>query len=222
MLGFLNTLITDAARGGRALTAEELLQRSEALIGPELESDAEVHAMVLSMISASMQTLGNSAEAIRLSDRALGLVSGSQRPGCSRCRCDHARARGGLDWPLFRGAQRARNACSSRPGVAAGAPHRGAPLLGDAGQCEQGRRGGTAPCRGCACRACAASVGPRANLKRRSSLRLGRPIACRDAMAEADQHFAAAYARQQELGVGRVRPCSDSAQQLGRNQRARR
>ena len=63
VLSFLNTLITDAARGGRALTAEELLQRSEALIGPELESDAEVHAMVLSMISASMQTLGNSAEA---------------------------------------------------------------------------------------------------------------------------------------------------------------
>ena len=44
VLAFLNTLITEAARGGRALTAEELLKRSEALIGPELESDAEVHA----------------------------------------------------------------------------------------------------------------------------------------------------------------------------------
>ena len=54
VVSFLNTLITDAARGGRALTAEELLQRTEALIGPELESDAEVHALVLSMISASM------------------------------------------------------------------------------------------------------------------------------------------------------------------------
>ena len=79
VLSFLNTLITDAARGGRALTAEELLQRSEALIGPELESDAEVHAMVLSMISASMQTLGNSAEALRLSDRALGSGNGALR-----------------------------------------------------------------------------------------------------------------------------------------------
>lgn len=74
---FLNMLITDAARGGRALTAEELLKRSEALVAAELEGDAEEHAMVLSMIGASMQTLGNSAEAIRLAERALVLTRGS-------------------------------------------------------------------------------------------------------------------------------------------------
>ena len=136
VLAFLNKLITEAARGGRALTAEELLQRSEALIGPELESDTEVHAMVLSLISASMQTLGNSAEAIRLSDRALGLVRDSRDPDVlDVVVINRALAVG---WTgRYAEARSALETVLSRPGVAAGRRTEASPLLGTAGECEQ-------------------------------------------------------------------------------------
>jgi serine/threonine-protein kinase len=77
ILGFMNTLIIDAARGGEAFTAEQLLKRCEALLGPELEGDPEVHGSALSMMAMTMQTLGNSAEAIRLSERAVALLDAS-------------------------------------------------------------------------------------------------------------------------------------------------
>lgn len=77
---FLNTLITDAGRGGQALTAEQLLKRSEWLVGHELEDGLDVHAMVLGMIGSSMQTLGNSAEAVRLTEKAVALIRGHDDP----------------------------------------------------------------------------------------------------------------------------------------------
>jgi len=77
---FLNLVLTDAARGGAAFTAEQLLKRSEDLIGRELSDGIETQAVVLSMIGTSLQTLGNPAEAIRLHERAIELVrhSGDQ------------------------------------------------------------------------------------------------------------------------------------------------
>ena len=167
VLTFLNKLITEAARGGRALTAEELLQRSEALIGPELESDTEVHAMVLSLISASMQTLGNSAEAIRLSDRALGLVRDSRDPDVLDVIVINACPRGRLDRPLCRSAQCARNGAQSA-GRRCGATHRSVTFTWHSWRMRTmtPRRPCTMPRPRCA--AYAASVGPLAALKRRS------------------------------------------------------
>ena len=78
--GFLNTLITDAARGGHALTAEQLLKRSEWLVGHELEDGPQVHAMVLAMIGSSMHTLGNTAEAVRLTEKAVALIRSHDDP----------------------------------------------------------------------------------------------------------------------------------------------
>ena len=80
VLNFMNALVTDAARGGGAVTAEQLWKRTEAMVGPELKADPEAHAYVLSMMSSSMQTVGNSAEAIRLSERALALLDPSTDP----------------------------------------------------------------------------------------------------------------------------------------------
>lgn len=76
--GFLNTLLTDAARGGQAFTAQQLLQRSEQLIEREFPGGGEVHAVVLSMIGTTLQTLGNPAEAIRLHERAVAAGRASE------------------------------------------------------------------------------------------------------------------------------------------------
>ena len=199
VLSFLNTLITDAARGGRALTAEELLQRSEALIGPELESDAEVHAMVLSMISASMQTLGNSAEALRLSDRALGLISGSSDPDVlDLIVITRALAVG---WAgRYSEARSALETVLSRPGVAAGrrteAHHYLAMLANGNNDAEAALHHAEA-----ALQSLRSQRGPARKLETSLLTSLGAAYSLQGRMAEADQHFAAAYARQQELGV---------------------
>ena len=199
VLSFLNTLITDAARGGRALTAEELLQRSEALIGPELESDAEVHAMVLSMISASMQTLGNSAEALRLSDRALGLISGSSDPDVlDLIVITRALAVG---WAgRYSEARSALETVLSRPGVAAGrrteAHHYLAMLANANNDAEAALHHAEA-----ALQSLRSQRGPARKLETSLLTSLGAAYSLQGRMAEADQHFAAAYARQQELGV---------------------
>ena len=200
VLSFLNMLITDAARGGQALTAEQLLKRSEALIGPELESDAEVHAMVLSMISASMQTLGNSAEALRLSERALTLVRGEHDAdvldGIVITRAlavgwagRYAEARGALETVLARpdlfAARRTEahlylaHLANANNGAEAALHHAEAALRSLRGTHGQSRK-------------LEASI--------RSSL--GAAYSLHGRMAEADDQFATAYARLQELGQG--------------------
>jgi eukaryotic-like serine/threonine-protein kinase len=80
VLGFMNALVSDAARGGKPVTTEQLLKRTEAMVGSELKADPEAHAYLLSMMSTTMQTLGNSAEAIRLGEQALALLDPSSDP----------------------------------------------------------------------------------------------------------------------------------------------
>ncbi len=200
VVSFLNTLITDAARGGRALTAEELLQRTEALIGPELESDAEVHALVLSMISASMYTLGNTAEAIRLSDRALGLISGGADPGVlDSIVINRALAVGGTG--RYAEARSAIETVLSRPGI-------DAVLRSEAHHYLAQLAIGNNDAEAALHHAEAALQSVRGQRKRARRLEasilayLGAAFSLHGRMAEADQHFAAAYERQQALGVG--------------------
>ena len=68
---FLNLLLTQAARGGVALTPRQLLERSEQLVLSEMRNNPEHRAAVLAMIGTSLQTLGNSTDAERLLARAL-------------------------------------------------------------------------------------------------------------------------------------------------------
>jgi serine/threonine-protein kinase len=200
VLSFLNTLITDAARGGQALTAEQLLKRSEALIGPELESDAEVHALVLSMISASMQTLGNSAEALRLSERALTLVRGQPdadvldvivitRALAVGWAGRYAEARSALETVLLRPDLIAARRTEAHHYLAylANGNNDAEPALHHAEAALRSLRGA-----------------PGQSRKLEASIRtsLGAAYSLHGRMAEADDQFAAAYARQQELGQG--------------------
>jgi eukaryotic-like serine/threonine-protein kinase len=200
VLSFLNTLITDAARGGQALTAEQLLKRSEALIGPELESDAEVHALVLSMISASMQTLGNSAEALRLSERALTLVRGQHdadvldaivitRALAVGWAGRYAEARSALETVLLRPDVFAARRTEAHHYLAylANANNDAEAALHHAESALRSLRGARGQTR-----------------KFEASIRasLGAAYSLHGRMAEADDQFAAAYARQQELGQG--------------------
>ncbi|MFO1316312.1 MAG: serine/threonine-protein kinase [Burkholderiales bacterium] len=68
---FLNTLLTQAARSGEALTAEQLLARSEALIEREFKDNPEHRAAVLAMMGMNSHSLGNPARAVALMERAL-------------------------------------------------------------------------------------------------------------------------------------------------------
>ncbi len=68
---FLNLLLTQAARGGMALTPRQLLERSEQLVLREMRNNPEHRAAVLAMIGTSLQTLGNATDAERLLARAL-------------------------------------------------------------------------------------------------------------------------------------------------------
>jgi eukaryotic-like serine/threonine-protein kinase len=200
VLSFLNTLITDAARGGQALTAEQLLKRSEALIGPELESDAEVHAMVLAMISASMQTLGNSAEALRLSERALTLVRGEHdadvldavvitRALAVGWAGRYAEARSALETVL------------RRPDVFAArrteAHHYLANLANGNNDAEAALHHAES-----ALRSLRSAPGQSRKLEASIRTSLGAAYSLHGRMAEADEQFAAAYAQQQTLGQG--------------------
>ena len=217
VLSFLNTLITDAARGGRALTAEELLQRSEALIGPELESDTEVHAMVLSMISASMQTLGNSAEAIRLSDRALGLISGSSDPDFVLDLIVINRALA-VGWAgRYAEARSALETVLSRPGVAAArrteAHHYLAILANGNNDAEAALHHALA-----ALQSLRSQHRPARKLEASLLASLGAAYSLHGRMVEADQHFAAAYAAPAGAWTRRVCIYSHPAQQSGRDQ----
>jgi len=68
---FLNTLLTQAARSGEPLTAEQLLARSEALIEREFKDNPEHRAAVLAMMGMNSHSLGNPARAVALMERAL-------------------------------------------------------------------------------------------------------------------------------------------------------
>ena len=200
VLAFLNTLITDAARGGRALTAEELLKRSEALIGPELESDAEVHAMVLAMISASMQTLGNSAEAVRLSDRALKLLRSTSDPDVlDAVVITRALAVG---WAgRYSEARTALEAVLARPGLAASRrteAHHYLAMLASANQDSDAALHHAESALQCL----RTQRRPARKLEASVLTALGAACSLQGRVAEADRHFAAAYELQQALGQG--------------------
>ena len=200
VLSFLNTLITDAARGGRALTAEELLKRSEALIGPELESDAEVHAQVLAMISASMQTLGNSAEAVRLSDRALKLLRSTSDPDVlDAVVITRALAVG---WAgRYSEARTALEAVLARPGLAASRrteAHHYLAMLASANQDSDAALRHAESALQCL----RTQRRPPRKLEASVITALGAACSLQGRVAEADRHFAAAYELQQALGQG--------------------
>ncbi len=200
VLAFLNTLITDAARGGRALTAEELLKRSEALIGPELESDAEVHAQVLAMISASMQTLGNSAEAVRLSDRALKLLRSTSDPDVlDAVVITRALAVG---WAgRYSEARTALEAVLARPGLAASRrteAHHYLAMLASANQDSDAALRHAESALQCL----RTQRRPARKLEASVLTALGAACSLQGRVAEADRHFAAAYELMQALGQG--------------------
>jgi len=197
---FLNTLITDAARGGRALTAEQLLERSEALIAPELEGDAEAHASVLSMIAMSMQTLGNLAEAVRLSDRALALARDTDdanlkdqlvinRALAIGWAGDYAQARAGIERVLARR--------GLAPEQRTEAHHYLAMLANSNNDHDAGLVHAEA-----ALRSLRAQHRPSRRMEASLLSSLGAACSLHGRMAEADAHFAAAHERMQALGQG--------------------
>ncbi|MDZ7589311.1 MAG: protein kinase [Rubrivivax sp.] len=196
---FLNTLITDAGRGGQVLTAEQLLKRSEWLVGHELE-DVHVHAMVLGMIGSSMQTLGNSAEAVRLTEKAVALIRGHDDPDLrDRVVLTHSLA---IGWAgRYAEARAALQAIVARRGAAltrrTEAHHYLAILAGanndpdaallhaeQALSCLRAQKNGSR--------------------KFEASLlgSLGQACSLHGRMAEAERHYAAAFARMQALGHG--------------------
>ena len=77
---FLNTLLTDAARGGESFTGRQLFQRCEALVEKEFGGGGHVPAAVLSMIGQTMTELGEAGEAIRLNERAVSAARDSNDP----------------------------------------------------------------------------------------------------------------------------------------------
>jgi serine/threonine-protein kinase len=199
---FLNTLLTDAARGGKPLNAEQLLRRSEQLVAQEMSEGPEVLAAVLSMIGTSMQTLGNSSEAIRLGERALALARNCDDPDLlDGLHANHALAIGWVG--RYAEARQALLAVLSRRGsmlerrteahhylaLLAGGNNDPAAALHHAEEALQCLRAQRHP--------------PR---KMEASLLMSLGSACSLAgrMAEAERHFAAAFARVQALGQGKT------------------
>jgi len=197
---FLNTLITDAGRGGQALTAEQLLTRSEWLVGHELEDGLHVHAMVLGMIGSSMQTLGNSAEAVRLTEKAVALIRGHDDPDLrDRVVLTHSLA---IGWAgRYAEARAALQAIVARRGTALArrteAHHYLAILAGSNNDPDAALRHAE---QALSCLR-AQKNGSR---KFEASLlgSLGQACSLHGRMAEAERHYAAAFARMQALGQG--------------------
>ena len=78
---FLDTVLTEAARGGESFTGRQLYQRCEALADREFGGSGEVPAMVLSLIGSTMHGLGEVNEAVRLHERALAASRDTDDPG---------------------------------------------------------------------------------------------------------------------------------------------
>jgi serine/threonine-protein kinase len=74
---FLNTLLTEAARGGESFTGRQLFQRCEALVEKEFGGSGHVPAAVLSMIGQTMTVLGEAGEALRLNQLAVSAARDS-------------------------------------------------------------------------------------------------------------------------------------------------
>jgi len=73
----LNLLLTQAAQGGQAVTAQQLLERAEQLVEQEFKHHPEHRATVLAMIGMNAQTLGQPGRAVQLLLRALDAARSS-------------------------------------------------------------------------------------------------------------------------------------------------
>jgi serine/threonine-protein kinase len=200
VLGFMNTLVVDAARGGEAFTAAQLLQRCEALVGPELGADSEAHAFLLSMLSTAMQTLGNPGEAIRLGERALALVDASTDPDVrDRVLINQALA---IGW-----SGRYEEACGTLERVLA---RRDLPSMERAeahhylGMLANGLNDGPRAARHAEAALAALRSARRPNAKFEASIlsNLGMALSAQGRMVEAEAHLSTAYRRLQDLGHG--------------------
>ena len=74
---FLNTLLTQVARSGQAVTAEQMLARSEELLEREFKHNPEHRAVVLAMMGMNAHSLGDPHRSVLLMERAVALVQGS-------------------------------------------------------------------------------------------------------------------------------------------------
>lgn len=74
---FLNTVLTQAARSGQPLTADQLLSRSEDLIEREFKDKPEHRAAVLGMMAMNSYALGNPGKSLALLERALVVMDSS-------------------------------------------------------------------------------------------------------------------------------------------------
>jgi serine/threonine-protein kinase len=197
---FLNTLLTDAARGGQPLNAEQLLRRSEQLVAQEMSEGPEVLAVVLSMIGTSMQTLGNSAEAIRLGEQALALTRNSDDPDLlDGLRANHALA---IGWAgRYAEARQTLLGVVSRRGALlerrTEAHHYLAQLDGANNNPAEAIHHAEE-----ALRSLRAQRHPPRKLEASMLMSLGSACSLVGRMAEAERHFAAAFARVQALGQG--------------------
>ena len=76
---FLDTLLTKAARAG-PLTAQQLLERSEAIVEREVRGNPEHHAHVLALLASCYTQTDNLSRAHALFDRALEVARGVTDP----------------------------------------------------------------------------------------------------------------------------------------------
>ena len=88
---FLGVLITEAAEGGKPITVNDMLARSELLALADTSGSFENRAAVLAMIASRYGTLGDDVKAARLLENALALLGKStDQPLKSKLTCAHA------------------------------------------------------------------------------------------------------------------------------------
>ena len=73
---FVDTLLTKASRAG-ALTAQQLLERSERLVEVEVKGNPEQHAFVLGMLAGAYNQTDNATKARELLERAVDIAAAS-------------------------------------------------------------------------------------------------------------------------------------------------
>jgi tetratricopeptide (TPR) repeat protein len=88
---FLGVLITEAAEGGKPITVNDMLARSELLALADTSGSPENRAAVLAMIASRYGTLGDDVKAARLLENAMALVGKSTDQQLkSKLTCAHA------------------------------------------------------------------------------------------------------------------------------------
>ncbi|HKQ16612.1 MAG TPA: protein kinase [Steroidobacteraceae bacterium] len=94
---FLGVLITEAAEGGKPITVNDMLARSERLALADTSGSPENRAAVLAMIASRYGSLGDDVKAARLLENALGLVyKSTDQQLKSKLICAHALSIGSL------------------------------------------------------------------------------------------------------------------------------